>query len=362
MNPSRDAVFDQCRKRLHGHYPVPVRKSLLELAEFVDPGLMPDSYGSGEAVGQLERKVAELLGKEAALFFPSGTMAQQIALRCWADRTGNPNVGLHLTSHLEQHEENGYQILHPLKGILRGDMESPLGIRDLQSIHEPLGSVAIELPQRHSGGILPQWQELVEMSEWCRERGTCFHVDGARLWDCAPFYQKTYSEISALFDSVYVSFSKGLGSIGGAAIVGPESLIQEARVWQRRHGGNLFNLFPLALSSLHGLTTRLDRFPAYHAKAKEVAQIISSLSHISVTPGIPQTNMMHLSFDAGQQSVEDALLQTSLETNIFIARRFWKRSFTDKLAVEIYIGDGAMDLSTEEIRQVMGRLNDLISK
>lgn len=93
MNPSRDGVFDQCSKRLHGHYPVPVRKLLLELADSVDPGLMPDFYGSGEAVEKLEQKVADLLGKESVLFFPSGTMAQQIALRCWADKTGNNKVG-----------------------------------------------------------------------------------------------------------------------------------------------------------------------------------------------------------------------------------------------------------------------------
>jgi threonine aldolase len=361
MNPSRDGVFDQCSKRLHGHYPVPVRKLLLELADSVDPGLMPDFFGSGEAVEKLEQKVADLLGKESVLFFPSGTMAQQIALRCWADKTGNNKVGLHLTSHLEQHEENAYQIIHPLKGIIRGNIESPLSITDLQSFNEPLGSVVIELPQRHSGGILPEWQELKEMSRWCKENGTFFHVDGARFWECAPYYGKSYSEIAALFDSVYVSFAKGLGSIGGAALAGPESLIREARIWQRRHGGNLFNLFPLALSSLHGLATRLDRFPAYYAKAKEVAHVISSLSHISVIPGSLQTNMMHLAFRADPQVVEDALLKTSLQTNIFIAKRPWKRSFVEKTVIEIYIGDGAMDLTADEIRGAMGILNDLIS-
>ena len=361
MNRSREEVFHQCTKRLHGHYPVAVRKLLLELADFVDPELMPDFYGSGEAVEKLERKVADLLGKEAALFFPSGTMAQQIALRCWADKTGNNKVGLHPTSHLEQHEENAYQILHPLKGIIRGDIESPLRMKDLQSFNEPVGSVIIELPQRHSGGILPEWQELEEMSRWCKENGTYFHVDGARFWECAPFYQKSYSEIAALFDSVYVSFAKGLGSIGGAALAGPESLIREAKIWQRRHGGNLFNLFPLALSSLHGLATRLDRFPAYYAKAKEVAHIISSLSHISVIPESLQTNMMHLVFQADPQVVEDALLQTSLETNIFIAKRPWKRSFSDKTMIEIYIGDGALDLNADEIRGAMGILNHQIS-
>ena len=361
MKSSRDEVFDHCRKRLHGHYPVSIRDSFRELADFVDPGLMPDFYGSGEAVGELEGRVADLLGKEAALFFPSGTMAQQTALRCWADESGNRNVGLHRTSHLEQHEENAYQILHPLKGFPVGDLMSPLRVGDFQSVAEPLGSVIIELPQRHSGGILPRWEELEEMRDWCRQQGTRFHVDGARLWECAPYYQRSYREICSLFDSVYVSFAKGLGSIGGAALAGPESLIRQAKVWQRRLGGNLFNLFPLALSSLHGLVTRLDRFPEYHAKAKEVARIISPLPHFSVIPGELQTNMMHLSFHANRSQVEEALLRTSLETGVYIARRCWKRSFVEDTVIEICILDGAMDLSSDEIREVLGIFNDFIS-
>jgi threonine aldolase len=361
MSTSRATVFASCTKRLHGHYPLSIQKTLLELANFVDPHLMPDSYGSGEAVQQLERKVASLLGKESALFFPSGTMAQQIALRCWADRTGNHNVALHLTSHLEQHEENGYQILHPLKGIIRGDIKSPLLLKDLLSIDQKLGSVIIELPQRHSGGILPQWNELKAMNEWCREKGTFFHVDGARLWECAAFYQKPLDEIAALFDSVYVSFYKGLGSIGGAALAGPESLIQEARVWQRRHGGNLVNLFPLALSALHGLETRLGRFPSYWAKAKEVADVVNSLSHMSATPKPLQTNMMHLNFKGSTELVEDALLKTSLATGVYIGNRLWQRSFAKEAAIELYIGDGAMDLTKEDIRNVLGKLNDLVA-
>ena len=362
MNLTRKTVFDGCTKRLHGHYPLSVQKSLLELANFVDPHLMPDAYGAGEAVQLLERKVAAILGKESVLFFPSGTMAQQVALRCWADRTGNTNVALHLTSHLEQHEENGYQVLHPLKGIVRGDLKAPLLVKDLLSIDQPLGSVIIELPQRHSGGTLPQWNELKAMSDWCKEKGTYFHMDGARLWECAAYYQKPYIEIAALFDSVYVSFYKGLGAVGGAALAGPEAMISKARVWQRRHGGNLFNLFPLAMSGLHGLETRLDRFPKYFAKAKEVATIVNSMSHVSATPKTLQSNMMHFNFKGSTEVVEEALLQTSIATNVYIGNRLWQRPFAKDAAIEIYIGDGAMDLPNDEIKAVMTTLNSLIAK
>jgi threonine aldolase len=362
MSQTRKSVFEGCSKRLNGSTPLSVQKSLLQLANFVDPHLMPDVYGSGEAVQVLEQKVATILGKEAALFFPSGTMAQQVALRCWADRTGKTNVALHLTSHLEQHEENAYQILHPLKGIVRGDLKTPLLLKDLLSIDQPLGSVILELPQRHSGGILPQWNELKAMSGWCREKGTYFHMDGARLWECAAYYQKSYSEIAEVFDSVYVSFYKGLGAVGGAALAGPEAMISKARVWQRRHGGNLFNLYPIAISALHGLETKLERFPAYFAKAKDVSEIISKMSQISATPKQLQSNMMHLNFKGTVEVVEDALLQTSVATDIYIGSRLWQRTFAKEAALELYIGDGAMTLSNDEIKAALTILNDLIAK
>jgi len=94
-----------------------------------------------------------------------------------------------------------------------------------------------------------------------RERNITLQLDGARLWECQPFYQRSYAEIAALFDTVYVSFYKILGGITGAMLLGPEDVIAEARIWQRRHGGNLVRMFPFVLSAKQGLETRLfDRW------------------------------------------------------------------------------------------------------
>jgi threonine aldolase len=94
---------------------------MLELAEAIPPDLAPDRYGEGEVVRSLETEVAALLGKEDAVFMPSGTMAQQIALRIWSNRRACPNVAFHPTCHLEIHEQKGYQILHGLHGVLVGE-------------------------------------------------------------------------------------------------------------------------------------------------------------------------------------------------------------------------------------------------
>ena len=263
--------FAASRQLAHHGRPRPIREILLELAGATDPDLKPDHYGEGEVVERLEARIAGLLGKEAAVFMPSGTMAQQIALRMWCDRADTNHVAFHPLCHLEIHEQNGYRRLHGLHSTLLGTADRMFTIEDLEKLVEPVGAILFELPQREIGGQLPVWDDLVAMVGWAQERGITTHLDGARLWETRPFYGKEYAEIAALFDSVYVSFYKILGGIAGAALAGPADLIKEARVWQRRHGGNLIHLYPMTLSAELGLDLRLGKVDEYHRKAVEVA-------------------------------------------------------------------------------------------
>ncbi len=187
----------------------------------------------------LKRKWQGLLGKETAVFMPSGTMAQQIALRIHANRSGNKTVAFHPTCHLERHEQYAYRELHQLSGVLVGSPDDLMTLDDLKAVKLPVGTLLIELPQREIGGMLPTWEELTELVAYARGQGMAVHLDGARLWESQPFYGRSYAEICALFDSVYVSFYKTLNGITGAMLLGEASLIDEAKVWQRRHGGNL---------------------------------------------------------------------------------------------------------------------------
>src|SRR5215207_269829 len=111
-----------------------------------------DTYGSGERIERLEQRIADLLGKPAAVFMPSGTMAQQIALRIWSDRAGRKAVAFHPTCHLEVHEHKGYQALHGLRGVLVGSPHELLTLADLKRVAEPLAALLLELPQREIGG------------------------------------------------------------------------------------------------------------------------------------------------------------------------------------------------------------------
>ena len=120
-------------------------------------------------------------------------------------------------------------------------------VEDLDAVKGPLGAVLLELPLRDGGYLLPTWEELVDLSRACRERGVPLHLDGARLWESAPYWGRELHEVAALADSVYVSFYKGLRGLAGAVVAGPADVVDEARQWRTRMGGTLFSLHPYAV-------------------------------------------------------------------------------------------------------------------
>src|SRR6476619_4615071 len=142
----RNFLRASCDRGLQGHGLRTVPDLLAELAVLPAEDLKPDMYGDGGAVAVLEREVRDLLGKPAAAFMPSGTMAQQIALRVHADRLGRQVVAFHPTCHLELHEDKAYQRLHGLVGRTVGDPRSLLTLGDLEAIDEALAALVIELP------------------------------------------------------------------------------------------------------------------------------------------------------------------------------------------------------------------------
>jgi threonine aldolase len=260
-----------------------------------------DFYGDEEGVvGEVERRVAELLGTQAAAYFPSGTMAQQAALRSWAGRTGNPVVALHPLAHPEMYERDalktvsGLRTVHPTRDPR---MPSAAEVRDLD---EPFGTLMLELPLRVAGYVLPTWEELAQTVAAARERDAVVHVDGARLWECTPHFGRSLADVAGLADSVYVSFYKSLGGISGAALAAPADVVAEAKAWRHRYGGQLFQQFPAALSALAGLRDVLPKLPSYVAHAAPVARALrEGLAEGGATwprtyPDVPHTHEFQL--------------------------------------------------------------------
>ena len=194
-----------------------------DLLATIPPDTVTDRYGEGGVVTELESEIMLVLGQPAAVFLPSGTMAQQAVLRVHADRRQRRAVVFHPACHIDVHEGRGYERLHQLTGRPAGEPDRLLTVADLEQVAEPIGSLVIELPQRDLGGQQPDWAALEAQASWARERGAAVHLDGARLWESAAGYGRPPADIAALFDTVYVSFYKGLGALPGCCVAGPRT-------------------------------------------------------------------------------------------------------------------------------------------
>jgi threonine aldolase len=321
-------------------------------ADALDPEARPDRYGEGAVVEAFERRMAELLGKDAAVLIPSGTMAQQIALRIQCDRRGISTVAFHPTCHLELHEHGGYAQLHGLKAELVGDRDRLIELSDLEGLHAPLAVLLIELPQREIGGRLPEWEDLVSQVEWARSRGVATHLDGARIWESAPYYGREPASIAALFDTVYVSLYKGLGGFAGSVLAGPQDVVAQARVWRRRHGGTLSNLFPLAAAAQPGLDDVMARMPRFLDHARTLAAALRDVPGISVVPDPPQTPLFHLHLRGDPDVLWERVLDQAVAHGVWLANGIQPSVVPNVSKLELNIGDAALQISPSEASEL----------
>jgi threonine aldolase len=354
--PTPREIRNQCTKFLSNHRPRSMRQWFEHLANAVEPGLMPDQYGEGEAVQALERDVAGLLAKPAASFMSKGIIAQQAALRVWIDRSNRPIVAVHPKCHIAIDERDAVERLHPVALARLGDDFQPFTAADLEAAGEVFGAVVVELPLRRAGYKLPDWDALVAISDWCRGHSVPLHIDGARLWEAQPFYGKTLAEIAALADSVYVSFYKGLGGLAGCALIGGERFVSAARVWQTRHGGFLPSAPAEIVSARAGLRHHLPRMRLYVERALALAAVLDAVPGLRVVPSPPQTNAFQLYLPAAPAALDSAHQVLAQAERRWLFGRFAPTGRPDQAMAEISIGDAAEDWTDAEIAEAVTKL------
>ena len=302
-----------------------------------------------DPVEEVERRVAELLGKPRALFFPTGTMAQQVALRIHAERTGRHAFTGHQTNHLVLWEQQGYSAVHGLRYVPAGDAHSPLTREHLDDVGERPAALLLELPQREIGGLLPSWDELGEQVRWASDRGAAAHLDGARLWEAQPFYGRPHAEIAGLFDSVYVSLYKGLGGVRGAVLAGDDDLVAEAAVWRQRLGGAVPDAWPLALAALVGLDELPARMSEFRDHALAIAAALTADGTATVHPDPPQTPMFHLHLPVGAEAATRAAKEMLDEQGVQVLVRAQSQPLPNRSRCEVNVGENAMDFTPDEV-------------
>ncbi|PCG82542.1 threonine aldolase [Streptomyces sp. WZ.A104] len=329
-----------------------------------DPEDWTDVYGGG-VVADLERRAAGVLGTEAAAFFPTGTMAQQVALRCWAGRTGDATVALHPLSHPELHEGGALGSVSGLRTVHPTSAPRLPSAEEVREFPEPFGTLMLELPLRDAGFVLPSWEELTAVVEAARERDAVVHFDGARLWECGPHFGRELPEIVALADSVYVSFYKSLDGLSGAVLAGPSVLVEEARVWRHRYGGQVFQQYPAALSALLGLERELPRLPSYVAHAKVVAGALAEgfaeagVPWFRVRPEPPHTHQFQVWLPYGTEVLDEASLLQAEESGVTLFRRWFPGAAGGGLPpgvsfTEVTVAADGLEWTADDVRKAVG--------
>ncbi|GAA3095685.1 beta-eliminating lyase-related protein [Streptomyces echinatus] len=336
-----------------------IRERLAELTEAApdvyDVDEPTDIYGN-RIVAAVEERVAALLGTEAAAFFPTGTMAQQVALRCWAARTGSPTVALHPLGHPEVHERDAFSQLSGLRPVhVTSEPRLPTAA-EIRDFAEPFGALMLELPLRDAGFLLPTWEELNDVVEAARERDAVVHFDGARLWESTVHFERPLREIAGLADSVYVSFYKSLGGFGGAALAGPLTLIEEAKTWRHRYGGMIFQQFPTALSALVGLERELPRLPDYVRHARVVAAALregfaeAGLPWARVHPGVPHTHQFQVWLPYDSEGPAEAAVRQAEESAVFLFSSPWNAGGPGLAWTEVTVAAAGLEWTADDVR------------
>ena len=356
-----DRIISQCTNVLPGHGPDRSMKQVFQgLADALAGDEDLDHYGEGDYLAAFENEVAVLFGKEAGVFMPSGTMAQQIALRIWCERRRNFTVAMHPTAHPEFAEHGGYRFLHRLQRIQFGAPEFAgeglLTARDFETLGQEPGVVLLELPHRPLGGQLPPWNDLLATRAWAQARNIPMHLDGARIWQCRPFYQQSYAEIASLFDSVYVSFYKDLGGLCGAMLLGTADFVKEARVWQIRHGGRLRTQSPFVASARLGMRRVLPQIDQWVDRAREVAAILSQFDRITVNPNPPHANFFQIYVRGDPDALTQRHMTLAQEMGTFVFYSLGSTAVPGLATTELHCWENALAFDLRALAPFVERL------
>lgn len=277
--------------------PTPEMRAAMARAEVGD-----DVFDEDPTVHLLQARVAQLLGKEAALFVPSGTMANQICVRAHT----NPGDELicETTSHVYVWEAGGPAAL---SGVSTRTVDGDFGVLDVQQIQHLIRPasehyarsrlVVLENTHNRGGGRVYPLEKIEAISTWAHANGLAMHLDGARIWNASVSSGIAVEKLCRPFDSAAVCFSKGLGAPIGSAIAGTKDFVAKARRIRKLFGGHMRQVGILAAGAIHALDHHVNRLADDHRHAQIIAQAIQDSPGLRLDPPYVETNLVWFEVD-----------------------------------------------------------------
>lgn len=286
--------------------PTPGMRAAMAAAEVGD-----DVFGDDPTVNRLEERVAALLGKEAALYVPSGTMSNQIAVNIHT-RPGDELL-CDLNCHIYNYEAGGPAVL---SGVTCHTLDGEHGILDLSQLEGTIRNpddphlvrtrlVCLENTHNRGGGRIYPLEKIEAISDWARRHGLIMHLDGARLWNAVVATGIAAKEWSRHFDTVSVCFSKGLGAPVGSALAGPRDLIRAARRVRKLLGGGMRQAGAVAAGALYALEHHVERLAEDHRNAQVLARAIRETPGLRLVPAEVDTNLVWFRVDPALGTARD---------------------------------------------------------
>jgi threonine aldolase len=285
--------------------PTPAMRAAIQSAEVGD-----DVFDEDPTVDRLEEKTASLLGKEAALFVPSGTMSNQICIKVHT-QPGDELI-CDVNSHIYNYESGGPAVL---SGVTCRTIDGDHGIMDVSQLDGKVRAddvhlvrtrlVCLENTHNRGGGKIYPIEKIQGVSAWARKQGLRLHLDGARLWNAIVATGIAAVEWARPFDSVSVCFSKGLGAPVGSALAGPREFVRQARRIRKLLGGGMRQAGVLAAAALYALENHVARLAEDHRNARVLAQAIADTPGLHLDPPEVETNLIFFQVDRDLGTARD---------------------------------------------------------
>jgi threonine aldolase len=326
-------------------------------AAMMSAELGDDVFGEDPTVNRLEEKVAQVLGKEAALFVPSGTMSNQICVK--AHTQPGDELLCESSCHIYQFEVGGPAVL---AGVTCRTIDGEYGVIDVSQLEgkvRPVNDhlvntrlVCLENTHNRGGGRIYPIDKIAAISAWARKNNLIMHLDGARLWNAIVATGIKAGTWAQHFDTVSVCFSKGLGAPVGSALAGPKAFVTKGRKIRKLFGGGMRQAGVLAAAALYALENHVERLAEDHRHARVIAQAIADTPGLKLDPPDVETNILYFHIDPDLGTAKE--IAAALKERGVRVHPTGPHSI--RICTHLDVSGAQAERAAETIRQSAGRL------